>query len=99
MMLPDGTSFEQLASSIRNDFPEASGIWPYLQWSDDRKVSRVPAEAAIAIFLNDCSAEDAAAAAARLTPQGEGGRAVTTPATPERYGRILRLYVEATEDR
>jgi pimeloyl-ACP methyl ester carboxylesterase len=99
MMLPDGTSFEQLAISIRQDYPQASGIWPYLQWSDDRKVSRVPAEAAIAIFLHDCSADDAAAAAAKLTPQGEGGRAVTTPATAERYGRIPRLYVEALEDR
>jgi pimeloyl-ACP methyl ester carboxylesterase len=38
-------------------------------------------------------------AASRLTPQGEGGRAVTTPATAGRYGRIPRLYVEALEDR
>ena len=99
MMLPDGTSFEKLASSVRQDHPEASGIWPYLEWSADRKVSSVPVEAAIAIFLHDCPASDAAAAAARLTPQGEGGRAVTTPATAERYGRIPRLYVEALHDR
>ena len=99
MMLPDGTSFEKLASSVRQDYPEASGIWPYLEWSADRKVSSVPAEAAIAIFLHDCPASDAAAAAARLTPQGEGGRAVTTPATAERYGLIPRLYVEALHDR
>ena len=59
----------------------------------------MPAQAAIAFFLQDCPAEDAAAAAARLTPQGEGGRAVTTPATALRYGRIPRLYVEALHDR
>ena len=53
----------------------------------------------MAIFLQDCAESDAAAAAARLTPQGEGGRAVTTPATAERYGRIPRLYVEALDDR
>jgi pimeloyl-ACP methyl ester carboxylesterase len=99
MMLPDGTSFEKLVSSVRQNHPEAFGIGPYLQWSADRKVSRVPAEAAIAIFLQDCAASDAAAAVAQLTPQGEGGRAVTTPATPERYGRIPRLYVEALHDR
>jgi pimeloyl-ACP methyl ester carboxylesterase len=99
MMLPDGTSFAQLVSSVGQDHPEASGIGPYLQWSADRKVSRVPTEAAIAIFLQDCAASDAAAAAAQLTPQGEGGRAVTTPATAERYGRIPRLYVEALHDR
>jgi pimeloyl-ACP methyl ester carboxylesterase len=39
------------------------------------------------------------AKAARLTPQGEGGRAVTTPATAGHYGRIPRLYVEALKDR
>jgi pimeloyl-ACP methyl ester carboxylesterase len=99
MMLPDGTSFEKLVASVRQDHPEASGIGPYLEWSADRKVSRVPPEAAIAIFLQDCDASDAAAAAAQLTPQGEGGRAVTTPATAERYGRIPRLYVEALHDR
>jgi pimeloyl-ACP methyl ester carboxylesterase len=99
MMLPDGTSFEELVTLVRRDHPEASGIWPYLEWSADRRVSRVPPEAAVAIFLQDCSASDAAAAAAMLTPQGEGGRAVTTPATAERYGRIPRLYVEALNDR
>jgi pimeloyl-ACP methyl ester carboxylesterase len=99
MMLPDGTGFEQLVTSVRRQHPEASGIWQHLEWSADRRVSSVPADAAIAIFLHDCSEIDAAAAAARLTPQGEGGRAVTTPATAERYGRIPRLYVEALDDR
>ena len=99
MMLPDGTSFNELANSVRQDHPEASGIWPYLEWSADRKVSRVPAEAAKAIFLNDCSDADAASAAEQLTPQGEGGRAVTTRTTAERYGRIPRLYIEALHDR
>jgi pimeloyl-ACP methyl ester carboxylesterase len=99
MMLPDGTSFEKLVTLVKQDHPEASGIWPYLEWSADRKVSRVPIEAAMAIFLHDCTDSDAASAAARLTPQGEGGRAVTTPATAGRYGLIPRLYVEALHDR
>lgn len=68
-------------------------------WSTYGLTSRVPAEAAVAYFLQDCPEEDAAAAASRLTPQGEGGRAVRTPATAGRYGRIPRLYVEALEDR
>jgi pimeloyl-ACP methyl ester carboxylesterase len=99
MMLPDGTSFADLVASIIPRHPEASGISPHLEWSADRKVSRVPAKAAMAIFLQDCPQSDAAAAAALLTPQGEGGRAVTTPATAARYGRIPRLYVEALDDR
>jgi pimeloyl-ACP methyl ester carboxylesterase len=99
MMLPDGTSFADLVTSIIPRHPEASGIAPHLEWSADRRVSRVPAAAAMAIFLQDCTESDAAAAAAQLTPQGEGGRAVTTPATAARYGRIPRLYVEALNDR
>lgn len=99
MMLPGGESFGDLVRSVSPQHPEAVGIWPHLEWSADRRISRVPAQAAIAFFLQDCPAEDAAAAAARLTPQGEGGRAVTTPATAERYGRIPRLYVEALHDR
>jgi pimeloyl-ACP methyl ester carboxylesterase len=99
MMLPGGERFEDLVKLISPQYPEATGIWPHLEWSADRRVSRVPAEAAIAFFLQDCPHNDAAAAAAQLTPQGEGGRAVTTPATAARYGRIPRLYVEALEDR
>jgi pimeloyl-ACP methyl ester carboxylesterase len=99
MMMPGGESFEDLVKSVSPQHPEAVGIWPHLVWSKDRLTSRVPAKAAIAFFLQDCPEQDAAAAAAQLTPQGEGGRAVTTPATAERYGRIPRLYVEALHDR
>jgi pimeloyl-ACP methyl ester carboxylesterase len=99
MMLPGGKSFEDIVKSVSNQHPEATGIWPHLVWSADRRISHVPSEAAIAFFLQDCPESDAAAAAAQLTPQGEGGRAVTTPTTSERYGRIPRLYVEALDDR
>jgi pimeloyl-ACP methyl ester carboxylesterase len=99
MMLPGGKSFEEIVRSVITEHPEAVGIWPHLVWSKDGLTSRVPAEAAVSFFLQDCLEEDAAAAAARLTPQGEGGRAVTTPTTPRRFGRIPRLYVEALEDR
>jgi pimeloyl-ACP methyl ester carboxylesterase len=99
MMLPGGASFQDLVKSISKQHPEASGIGPHLVWSPDRLVSSVPAKSAIAFFLQDCMESDAAAAAAQLTPQGEGGRTVTTPATAERYGRIPRLYVETLDDR
>jgi pimeloyl-ACP methyl ester carboxylesterase len=99
MMLPGGESFEDIVKSVSRQHPEATGIWPHLVWSADRRTSHVPSEAAIAFFLHDCPESDAAAAAAQLTPQGEGGRAVTTPATSERYGRIPRLYVETLDDR
>jgi pimeloyl-ACP methyl ester carboxylesterase len=99
MMLPGGQGFEDIVNALLPQHPEAAGIWPHLEWSGDRKVSQVPAAAAIAHFLQDCPPGDAAAAAAKLTPQGEGGRAVRSPATPQRYGKIPRLYVEALDDR
>ena len=99
MMLPGGESFEDIVKSVSAQHPEAAGIWPHLVWSANRRTSHVPSEAAIAFFLQDCPESDAAVAAAQLTPQGEGGRAVTTPATSARYGRIPRLYVEALDDR
>jgi pimeloyl-ACP methyl ester carboxylesterase len=99
MMLPSGTTFVDLTAQVSQTNPEASGINPHTIWSADRRVTRIPPEAAIAHFFNDCSTEDAQAAAARLTPQGEGGRAVTVHTTPERFGRVPRLYVEALDDR
>jgi pimeloyl-ACP methyl ester carboxylesterase len=98
MMLPGGESFEDIVRSVSAQYPQATGIWPHLEWSEDHRVSCVPAKAAIAHFLQDCPENDAIAAAAQLTPQGEGGRAVTSPATAARYGRIPRLYVEALDD-
>jgi pimeloyl-ACP methyl ester carboxylesterase len=59
MMLPGGESFEELVKSVSVRHPEASGIWPHLEWSEDRRVSRVPAKAAIAFFLQDCEASEA----------------------------------------
>ena len=38
-------------------------------------------------------------ACARLSPQPEGGRAVSPRLTPERFGTVPRLYVEAKNDR
>jgi pimeloyl-ACP methyl ester carboxylesterase len=99
MMLPSGMGFAELAGQLREAHPEVAGIGPHLLWSDDRRVSRVPPEAAIACFLQDCDPDDAKDAAARLTPQAESGRALVAQWTPGRFGRIPRLYVEATQDR
>ncbi len=99
MMLPDGGSFADLVKTVIVTNPEASGINPHTVWSPDRRVTHVPPEAAMAHFFNDCSEDDARAAANRLTPQGEGGRAVVMHISAERFGRVPRLYVEALDDR
>lgn len=99
MMLPSGMMFRDLVADLLPSHPEAAGIGPYLQWSADRLTSSVPPEAARSIFFQDLPPADAERAARRLTPQPEGGRAVSATLTPERFGRLPRLYVEAHHDR
>jgi pimeloyl-ACP methyl ester carboxylesterase len=99
MMLPDGVSFADVVATVLADEPSATGIGPHLVWSDDRLTSRVPVEAARRIFFHDCAADLAEAAARRLTPQPEGGRAVRPRLSAERFGRVPRFYLEARADR
>lgn len=98
MMLPSGMGFGQLVREALAEHPEAVGISPHLIWSADRLSSTVPPEAAIRHFLNDLPLDMAERAAARLTPQPEGGRATAPYLTQNRFGSVPRLYVEATED-
>ncbi len=99
MMLPDGMSYAELVRQMRPAHPEVVGIAPYLIWSADRLTSQVEPQAAAALFLSDCPPDKALAAAHRLTPQPEGGRAIAARLTPERFGTVPRLYVEATGDK
>ena len=99
MMLPSGVPFGEITGALREQHPDISGIVPHLRWNSARSASTVPAEAAQNIFLHDVPAPQAQAAAARLTAQPEAARAAPPVWTPERYGSLPRLYVEATRDR
>jgi pimeloyl-ACP methyl ester carboxylesterase len=99
MMLPDSVSYADVVAELKHDHPNAAGIAPHLIWSPDRLTSRVPAEAALTYFFHDCPSEAATAAAQRLTPQPDRGRSARARLTPERFGRVPRLYVEAEADR
>lgn len=99
IMLPDGKSFLDIVDEAISAHPDAGGVNPATLYSEDGRISHVPPEAAVTYFFNDAAPEDAWAAARRLTPQGEGGRAVVMRVTPERFGRVPRLYVEALDDR
>lgn len=99
MMLPDGATFIDVVARVSERHPTAAGINPHTVWSPDRRVTHVPPDAAIAHFFQDCDPDDARMAANRLTPQGEGGRAVVTRTSAARYGRVPRLYVEALFDK
>jgi pimeloyl-ACP methyl ester carboxylesterase len=99
IMLANGMSFVDVVTQAIAEYPDAVGVNNSVIYSSDRRVSWVEPAAAAIHFFNDCSAQDASAAAARLTPQGEGGRAIVMRTTPERFGRIPRLYVEALNDK
>lgn len=101
MMLPSGLSFAQLVSQCREAHPEADlrGIGAYLEYDDEQRFSSVPPDAARRIFLHDCPDRDADFAVGLFRPQAERGRAMTPSLSPERYGRVPRIYVEALQDR
>jgi pimeloyl-ACP methyl ester carboxylesterase len=99
IMLPDGGTFGDIVGPLTEKDPAAAGIRPYLMWSKDGLTSTVAAEAARTIFFHDCDPDDAARACSRLSPQPEGGRAVSPRLTREKFGTVPRLYVEARNDR
>ncbi len=99
MMLPSGCGFADVLADIVKQHPEAAGIGPHLRWSEDGRVSCVPASAAREVFLQDVPEAIAQAAVARLCPQPEGTRALVPCWSAERFGRLPRLYVEALQDR
>ncbi|POF30824.1 alpha/beta fold hydrolase [Roseibium marinum] len=99
MMLPSGMTFGDLQTELQGRKGFSQGISDRIVYSDDRLSSTVPIEEAAAIFFNDCPRDVAMAAAGKLTPQAEGARAILPILTPERFGTLPRLYVEATDDR
>jgi pimeloyl-ACP methyl ester carboxylesterase len=99
IMLPDGGRFGDIVGPLVKEDPAAAGIRPHLVWSNDGTVSTVPANAARDIFYHDCTPDDAHQASARLSPQPEGGRAISPRLTSEKFGTLPRLYVETRQDR
>jgi pimeloyl-ACP methyl ester carboxylesterase len=99
MMLPAGMGYGDLVKASEADVPGASGIAPWLVWSDQGDVSSVPVQTALEIFLHDCPPDAAQQAAHKLTPQRETGRALTAHLSEARFGRVPRIYVEALRDR
>ncbi|EQM77122.1 alpha/beta fold hydrolase [Stutzerimonas stutzeri] len=99
MMLPSGQGFAELCAELQQDFPEVSGVGPYLQRSAEELGSVVPAEVACALFFHDAPAPQALAAARRLVMQPDGGRTCHASWSPDRFGRVPRLYIECSADR
>ena len=78
--------------------PESALVGNLVPDADGRSVTVKP-DAIVPAFYATCSAEDAKRAIARLVPQPSA--VFTTPVhwTPERAGRIPRVYIECLRDR
>jgi pimeloyl-ACP methyl ester carboxylesterase len=101
MMLPDGLSYADLVRDAAAESPgdDFAGIAPWLEWSADRAFTSVRADGAMRCFLHDCSPESVRAAVALLRPQAQSGRALRNRLSPQRFGRVPRVYVECQDDR
>ena len=97
MMLPSGVDFGMLCDGIGLEQPV--GISRWLLSTPDGRGTVVPPEAAAAVFFHEADAAHAIGAARRLAPQLETARLMAPVWTPERFGRVPRLYIEATLDR
>ncbi|GAB4350945.1 MAG: alpha/beta fold hydrolase [Oricola sp.] len=99
MMLPSGMGFGDLQNELGGRAGYSPGISDRIVYSRDGFSSTVPPEEAAAIFFHDCPPDVAIDAARKLTRQAEGARAIRARPTPERFGTLPRLYIEATDDR
>ncbi|MFK8022392.1 MAG: alpha/beta fold hydrolase [Ilumatobacter sp.] len=94
MCLPNGEDFGQLQARVGGPV----GISDDIVVDTANCTSSVPIDKAIHYFLDDCDPTLAQQLASRLTPQPEGGRLITSPATEANFGRLPKLYIEARHD-
>ncbi|WP_130804621.1 alpha/beta fold hydrolase [Acinetobacter ihumii] len=99
MMLPSEMSFLDFKKLCEQHFPDEdfAGISPYLTFTQDG-YSVVSQEGAKKIFLQDCEPKLAQQLIEKLRAQPETGRDLKPVLTPERFGRVPRIYVEALYD-
>lgn len=100
IMLPSGQGFDEIIAQCERESPGAqlNAIAPYLEFSADGTVSNVREQGALTCFVQDCDPVAALHAARLLRPQQLGGLAMKPALTAARFGRVLRVYVECTQD-
>lgn len=97
MLIPDGRCFDDIQEEVVGP-GKRFGVTPHVVQAPDGLSSTVPKEAAIAHFFQDAPADEAADAAARLTPQPTSGHRLRTNAGPK-FDSLPKLYIQANEDR
>jgi pimeloyl-ACP methyl ester carboxylesterase len=96
-LLPDGESIVDFYGRAWQDW--MTGAHARVSYSDDKLLSRIDPESAVEVFYHMADPAAARAAAARLTPQPEGGRRSKLQLTAGRFGRVPRVYIETLQDR
>jgi pimeloyl-ACP methyl ester carboxylesterase len=96
-LLPDGMSVMQFYE--RHLEPWMRGAQTRVTYSADGLLSSIDPASAVEVFYHQADQALAQAAARRLTPQPEGGRRSPLHLSPERFGQVPRVYIEATQDR
>lgn len=92
-LLPSGQS---LLAQAQTD--AAGKVLSNLEFSPDHSSARVKDSAAREVFYADCSEADVALARRLLVPQATAPLGTPVKTTPERWGRIPRIYVECAAD-
>ena len=97
-LLPEGRNFGAVQRAIAPKLG-AFGVTPHIKTSADGLTCSVSATAAIAHFYHDAPPDIAKAAAAQLTPQSLAGHRLSVQTSPDRFGRVPKIYIEAAQDR
>jgi pimeloyl-ACP methyl ester carboxylesterase len=96
-MLPDGMSVIDFYGTYLK--PEMRGAHARVSYDAEGLRSSIDPTSAVEVFYHQSDPATALAAAKRLTPQPEGGRRSRLHLSPERFGAVPRVYIEAREDR
>jgi pimeloyl-ACP methyl ester carboxylesterase len=94
-MLPDGMAVLDFYEKYLEPWMKGA----HARVTYEAGTSRIDPVSAVDVFYQLSDRKVAEAAAARLTPQPEGARRSKLHLTPENYGKVPRVYVEALQDR
>lgn len=103
LMLPSGKSpYDYLTTPEWRNDPAAADLFKVMQPSADGRAAELHTELVEQVdnvFYADCSAHDIAVAKANLTRfNSRVPMAAPTQTTPQRYGRLRRVYIECAAD-
>lgn len=95
-MLPNGLSVLEFYEKYLE--PWMKGAHARVSYDPAGLTSQIDPTSAVEVFYQQSEPSAAQEAARRLTPQPEGARRSKLHLTPERYGQVPRIYIEARQD-